>query len=103
MRIILILMAIILPITNAYYSSQPCDKLLWQLNDESRAESLYPECFRSSSGSGLSQQHASVKAAFRGATDSAQVMASFDLSFGSAMWLAWAVHAAGVEVYVSWP
>ncbi|KAH7033527.1 uncharacterized protein B0I36DRAFT_373727 [Microdochium trichocladiopsis] len=107
MRIILIILAIVLPTTDAYYSSQPCEKVAWQMNNPELVQAAYPECadyFNSTAGPQQQEQqqlHVSVLAAFRGARNSAQVMSAFDLSFGSAMWLALAIHAFGVELYLA--
>lgn len=59
---------------------------------------LYPECADWYTGN--TGRHAAVLADLGGGT-AATAAAALGMNFGSAMWLALAIHAIGVEIYVS--
>ncbi|ORY62061.1 uncharacterized protein BCR38DRAFT_486337 [Pseudomassariella vexata] len=102
-RIIMILAALILPMTGTYYVAQPCDKIQWTFNQGGLSNDQmllsYPACAAFLSGE-VMDQHATAKVDFSGAQDAIQVSAAFDFIFGTALWLAFALHVIGVELYL---
>jgi hypothetical protein len=102
LRIFFITMSMILPMTGTYYSSQPCEKIDWLYKgSQNQTLSEYPECEAFYSGLN-SNQFASVKGDFSASGTVVQKAAIMDVVFGASMWLAWAVHALGTEIYVSY-
>ncbi|ETS83776.1 hypothetical protein PFICI_05652 [Pestalotiopsis fici W106-1] len=97
MRIILILSAMIISSIGGYYHTQPCDKLEYMLGSANATRSLYPECASYFSGANPAQQ-AVVAANFNG--NVAEIGSSFNATFGPAFWLAFALHAVGIEIYL---
>ncbi|KAI1845730.1 hypothetical protein JX265_000091 [Neoarthrinium moseri] len=98
LRIIMILTVMIMDVTGEYYIAQPCDKINFILKSAEKTATRYPECAAFFSGENPSQQ-ALVQAKYSG-TDAVQVTAAFNLVFGMAAWLAVALHAIGVELYL---
>lgn len=100
LRIIFILMANITAMVGSYYTTMPCDKLAFIFGN-SRPGTLksYPDCISYFNGTNPSQ-HSVVRADFLSETG-AEIVANLDISFGTATWLALALHAIGVEIYVS--
>ncbi|KLU85797.1 hypothetical protein MAPG_04817 [Magnaporthiopsis poae ATCC 64411] len=99
-RLVMFLAAYVVSAIGGYYMAEPCAKVA-SLVAGGRDEMLarYPECAAFYSGVNL-DQHALVTASMTlGRTES--VGAAIDLNFGAAMWLALALHAAGIEIYVS--
>ena len=84
-----------------YYAVWTCAKIVSTFSDRSltRLVQDYPLCASYVDGSNL-EQVAAVSAKFAGGS-SANVGAALNLSFGAALWLAFNLHALGVEVYVS--
>lgn len=83
-----------------FYSSRPCDQIFDSFNREKGATlHFYPECAPFFSGENLEQQ-AVVKANFDGDT-AIETGVALGVSFAMAGWLALAMHAIGIEVYVS--
>lgn len=68
------------------------------INNRSRALDLYPDCAAFYSGENP-DQFVVVGADMRGGITTAA--SAGGLTFGAALWLAMALHAIGVEVYVS--
>ena len=84
-----------------YYAVWTCAKILSTYSNRS-VETLvqdYPSCASWADGSN-SEQVAPVSASFEGGS-SANVGAALNISFGAALWLAFDLHALGVEIYVS--
>jgi len=83
-----------------YYIVWLCAKILSTLSGKSLAILVqdYPACALYVDGSNL-EQVAVVSAEFSGSA--ANVGAALNASFGAALWLAFNIHALGVEVYVS--
>lgn len=98
MRIIMIISAMIISSIGGYYTSQPCDKLEYMLGSANATTSLYPECARYFSGENPTQQ-AAVAANFNG-NNVAEIASSLNATFGPAFWLAFALHAVGIEIYL---
>lgn len=98
MRIIMILAATIISSIGGYYHAQPCDKLEYMFKSANATVGLYPECAGYFSGQSPAQQ-AAVAANLGG--NVAEVASVFSATFGPAFWLAFALHAVGIEIYVS--
>lgn len=83
-----------------YYIVWPCAKIVSTLPGKSLAILVqdFPACASYANGSNL-EQVAAVSAGFSGSA--ANVGAALNVSFGAALWLAFNIHALGVEVYVS--
>lgn len=97
MRIILILSALIN--TNAgYLVPMPCAKVAWLIGDQQETLQQYPECEAYFSGQDVNKV-ALVSASMQG--NESNVTGLLSLSFGAAFWLAYTLHAVGVEIYVS--
>ncbi|KAF2033966.1 hypothetical protein EK21DRAFT_57523 [Setomelanomma holmii] len=95
-RIIMIICANIA--TSGYYVAWSCAKIEATLPKPSLLLAFYPEC--ASYANGTDPNHvAAVKASFSGSTG-VEIGAGLDASFGMALWLAVAIHAIGVEIYL---
>jgi hypothetical protein len=83
-----------------YHIVWSCAKIVSTFSDKSltRLVQDYPACASYADGSNV-EQVAAVAAGFSGS--SANVGAALNMSFGAALWLAFNMHALGVEVYVS--
>lgn len=91
----------IITIMGTYYSAQPCDKLndiaaSIAANGTEMLLAEFPAC--SAFLDGDLNAHAIVNVNFNGTA--AQKMAAINMTFGMAGWVALAIHAFGVEVYV---
>ncbi|KAH7056943.1 hypothetical protein B0J12DRAFT_568745 [Macrophomina phaseolina] len=97
-RIIVPITARIVSAQGRYFTARPCAQLDYMFNSQME-ETLrhYPDCVRFYDGSNA-EQHVVVNARF--GTHVAEVGAALGLGFGMAMWLALALHAIGVEVYL---
>lgn len=84
-----------------YYAVWSCAKILSTYSDKSMGALLedYPSCVPFANGSNP-EQVAPVSAGFAGGS-SANVGAALNISFGAALWLAFNLHALGIEIYVS--
>lgn len=98
-RIILILSAQIISSVGSYYIVWPCAKVAYTMRSEQDTLEMYPVCESYFNGSSL-QQQAVVHADF-GSGKATEIAAAMNLCFGMALWVATAMHAIGVEVYVS--
>jgi hypothetical protein len=84
-----------------YYVARPCEQIFYTLHDNQLATLMhYPECSAYFSGANP-DQHAAVKALLGGGGTAIEAGAALGLTFGGAGWLAMAIHAIGVEIYVS--
>jgi hypothetical protein len=95
----MIIAAQIISQQGGYLSAQPCDKIEFVLKSANAATALYPECASYVSVENPGQQ-ALVSANYYG-TNPVEILAAFNLVFGVATWLALALHAIGIEIYVS--
>jgi hypothetical protein len=83
-----------------YFAVWTCAKIVSTFPDESLTRLIqdYPVCASYADGSNL-EQVAAVSAGFSGSLTN--VGAALNISFGAAVWLAFNMHALGVEIYVS--
>ena len=85
-----------------YYTSRPCAQIAYTFQTLGNAAAittyLYPDCKAFFNGSNPDQQ-AVVPLNLNGPPE--QVGATLGESFSMAVWLALAIHAIGVEIYVS--
>ncbi|KAK3311563.1 uncharacterized protein B0T15DRAFT_427897 [Chaetomium strumarium] len=98
LRIILILMAMVISSgwTGEYFAVRQCAQVNYTLG-ESATRAGYPDCEAFYSGEDPYKQ-AMVKATMNGDTMTAG--AAMGLSFGPSIWLAFVLHAVGIEVYL---
>jgi hypothetical protein len=100
LRIIFNIAIRIITMMSSYYSAQPCDRLFdIAANSAEMLLAEFPAC--SAFLDGDNTAHAIVNVHFNGTA--AQKMAAINLTFGMAGWIALAIHAFGVEVYVRCP
>ncbi|UPX16405.1 uncharacterized protein EKO05_0006808 [Ascochyta rabiei] len=81
-----------------YYIVWPCAKIAATIADGMDLASEYPACASYADGSNLAQVSA-VLADMDG-TSSVNAGAALNVNFGMALWLAFAIHAVGIEVYL---
>ncbi|TLS31572.1 hypothetical protein PpBr36_02747 [Pyricularia pennisetigena] len=96
-RILMSVGAQVVTVIGGYYMPEPCDKIESMLGRD-RTLSKYPTCKKFFDGEALSQ-HALVVANMAGEVDN--ISAALDAAAGMALWAAFVLHAAGVEIYVS--
>ncbi|SPQ26324.1 5557d668-eaed-47d8-b611-5f358e83b5df [Thermothielavioides terrestris] len=97
LRIILVLSALIIS-TDGYFVPMPCDKVAFLVGSEQETLQAYPDCYAYFSGDDVNRI-VLVPASFQG--NKSNVTAALSRNFGGALWLALALHAVGVEIYVS--
>ncbi|KAL8726533.1 MAG: hypothetical protein Q9166_006665 [cf. Caloplaca sp. 2 TL-2023] len=96
LRIIMIISALIISKTGGFYQAWPCEKISFLFEDDPAGfQRAYPACF---TANGTMDGWVAVRAKFAG--NAPQIAASLGLTFGSAGWLALAIHAIGVELYL---
>lgn len=83
----------IITLWGPFYKAEKCDKVASFYNSTETFHKAYPSC-------NLSTDYVAVKADMN-AGNAGNAAAALDLSFGMAVWLALALHAIGVEIYVS--
>lgn len=98
-RLILIIAATVITAAGGYYSSWSCGKIDFELG-KNKTLNTYPACEAWYNGTSPDQNIA-VKADMNGGVIGAG--AALDSSFGVSTWLSFMIHAAGVEIYVSFP
>lgn len=81
-----------------YYDARPCEQIEHIFGSQEESINAFPDCVPYFNGSDPSKQVA-VEADFNG--NPVQLTVALGSNFGSAMWLAFAIHAIGVEIYVS--
>lgn len=84
-------------VIGGYYMPEPCDKIESMLGRD-RTLSKYPTCKTFFDGE-VPSQHTLVVANMAGEVDN--ISAALDAAAGAALWVAFVLHAAGVEIYVS--
>ena len=100
MRIIMIISANIISGYGSFFEARGCVDIDYMFShSQNRTELFYPECAAWYSGANPNQ-YAVIQADMRG--NPAQIAVALGLSFSMAMWVSLAIHAIGVEVYVSW-
>lgn len=86
----------------SYYYAMPCQKITGVMASfrmpTQLVLALYPACESYLNGTNL-DQHAVVPADFTGGPE--QAAALLDITFGMSIWMAFVLHAVGIEVYVS--
>ncbi|KAH8662556.1 hypothetical protein BX600DRAFT_382626 [Xylariales sp. PMI_506] len=80
-----------------FFTAMPCAEIDWLLVDQELTTSMYPSCITFYNGSNPMQQVA-VQGALDG--DLSEVTAAYDLTFGTAHWIALVIHIIGVEIYL---
>lgn len=98
-RFIMIAATSIISSIGSYYIAWPCAKIAYTFGSAEKAAKLYPACAAYVNGTSPHQQ-AVVHANFEGGLPT-EIGAALNLSFGMALWVSVALHAIGVEVYVS--
>lgn len=98
-RIVLIIAATAISTSNNYYTSRPCAQLAYIHKSQAQTLRYYPSCasFFNMTNPG---QEAVVHASMANGVSS-EIGVALGLSFGMALWMALAIHAVGIEVYVS--
>lgn len=99
MRVIIIISAIVLSLVGGYYYATPCDKINYLLKGENATIARYPECASFFSGEDP-DRHVVVRASVL-TDDRVEIGAVINLVFGTSGWMAMAIHAIGLELYVS--
>jgi hypothetical protein len=94
----MILATMIISKTGAYYAVWTCAKIEATLPKASMLLSKYPGCAAYANGTNI-YEVAAVKGDLDGDTG-VNAGAALSMSFGAALWLALAIHAVGVEIYV---
>lgn len=82
-----------------HYAVWSCAKIAATISKDMDLVLAYPACASYADGSNLDQVSAVL--ADMGGASAANAGAALNVNFGMALWLAFAVHAVGVEVYVS--
>ncbi len=96
MRIILILSSLIIS-DHGYLFPMPCDKVSFLMGTPEKTLKSYPECASYFSGYDTNKV-VLVPATMQG--NGSNATAALSLTFGAAFWLAFILHAVGVEIYV---
>jgi hypothetical protein len=96
-RLIMIITAQIIA-NQGYYIVWPCAKIAATVSDDIDFAVSYPSC--AAYINGTDPDAVSAVAATLGAGDVANTGAALNLAFGMALWVALALHAAGVEIYL---
>ncbi|KAF2625819.1 hypothetical protein BU25DRAFT_396650 [Macroventuria anomochaeta] len=96
-RFIMIIAAIVIS-NKGHHIVWPCAKIADTIADDMDLVSEYPACAAFVDGSNLNQVSAVL--ADMGGASAANAGAALDMNFGMALWLAFAVHALGIEIYL---
>ncbi|KAF5011838.1 hypothetical protein FDECE_2070 [Fusarium decemcellulare] len=97
LRIIMIIMASIIGSKSEYYAVRMCAQIDYVLG-KNETLATYPDCDSFYTGKDPNQQ-VLVKADMGDSSTDMTVGAALGLSFGPALWLAFAIHAVGIEIY----
>lgn len=84
-----------------HYIVWPCAKIAATISGYIGLVSAYPACASYADGSNLAQVSAIL--ADMGGASAANAGAALNVNFGMALWLAFAIHAVGIEIYVRQP
>jgi hypothetical protein len=99
-RLIMFISSTIISTQQGYYAARPCGQVENMLGGDRNATlHKYPECQAYYSGENP-DQHALIRADMDG-DSGAEAAAALGLTFGAAVWLGLAMHAIGIEIYVS--
>ncbi|KAK3360662.1 hypothetical protein B0T25DRAFT_132370 [Lasiosphaeria hispida] len=99
LRLIQIVSAILLSSIGKFQAARRCDLLEYLVEDVNKTRELYPACEPYFLGQNVNQ-HAVVDADFTHPSSAAEAAVALEISFGMALWIALAVHAVGVEIYL---
>lgn len=99
LRLIQFTCVVIISRIGTYYVARPCEQVAGTIGDTNRTIELYPDCAAYFSGANP-DQHTVVHADLLNATSAAEAGAAVSMPFGMALWLALAIHAIGIELYV---
>ena len=96
----MVIAAMIISQQTGYYASRPCEQLDF-IFEGNRTATLaqFPHCAAFYTGENLGQ-HALVEANINGGS-AANAAAALGIGFGPSLWLSLAIHAVGIEIYVS--
>ncbi|KAF2014301.1 hypothetical protein BU24DRAFT_481733 [Aaosphaeria arxii CBS 175.79] len=97
-RIIMIITASIISSTHAYHAVWPCAKIAHTLPASTALLTAYPACASYLDGSNPNQ--VAIVAADMTAGSPVTAGAALNIGFGMALWVAGAIHAVGVEIYL---
>ncbi|EEP77114.1 conserved hypothetical protein [Uncinocarpus reesii 1704] len=98
LRIIMVIMANIISAGDEYYSPRMCAQIDYTLG-QNRTLRNYPDCDVFYSGENLSKQ-VLVQGKFGSGGNAMTAGTALGLSFGPSLWLAFALHAIGIEIYL---
>jgi hypothetical protein len=99
LRLIMIIMANVISSTGEYYASRPCAQIDYTLG-RNQTRALYPACEPFYTGQ-YPDQYVLIPARIGGkGTNAATAGAALGETFGAAFWLAFILHAVGVEIYL---
>ncbi|KAI9091118.1 hypothetical protein DFS34DRAFT_643755 [Phlyctochytrium arcticum] len=97
-RLIMIISAMVITQNGSYTQARPCRQILDVFEgDVGKTLSRYPDCTSAFNGADP-ERMVLVKANFKGGAE--EVGVSLAVPFGAAIWLALAIHAVGVELYL---
>ncbi|KAF2102535.1 hypothetical protein NA57DRAFT_63447 [Rhizodiscina lignyota] len=97
-RIIMIIAALVISSVGDYYTARACAQITYIYHgNQEKVTRLYPDCAAFFNGSSLSQN---VVVNENMNCQREQVGAALGEGFGAAVWLAFALHAIGVEIYL---
>lgn len=96
-RFILIIATIIVK-DQGYYAIWPCAKIEATISNASDLLFSYPTCAAYANGTNPTQ--VAIVAATFDQGDAANTGAALNVNFGMALWLAFVIHALGVEIYL---
>ncbi|KAK6211455.1 hypothetical protein QIS74_10719 [Colletotrichum tabaci] len=99
LRLIQFTCVVIISRIGTYYVARPCEQVAGTIGDTNRTIELYPDCAAYFSGANP-DQHTVVHADLLNATSAAEAGAAVSMPFGMALWLALAIHAIGIELYL---
>ena len=94
LRIIMIISAMIISSMNDYYRAMECSEIRFLYDDQTEFATKWPQCL---AANGTTNGRVAIQAKF---ADKPGVATSLGITFGIAGWLALAMHAAGVEIYL---
>lgn len=94
-RIIMIISATVTSRLSRYYTTMECGQIETIYGNAHAVDKFYPQCAQPNSGP---HDPVVVQGLFPGRPE--QIGASFEMSFGMALWMALFLHAAGVEIYL---
>lgn len=98
LRLIMFIMASIIGSSNEYNSSRLCAQIDYTLG-ENRTRADYPDCDVFYSGE-IPDKQVLVRANMGATGDAMTTGSALGLSFGPGLWLALAIHAIGIEIYL---